>query len=384
MIQTILLRLPNWLGDSVMCASAFEKLKIMYPNAQFVLVGSYACEAFRREERVRAIYLDESKRAKNRLLSLYRLCKQIRTEVGQIDLSFCFSNGFFGALLLYLCRAKVRVGYAKNLRSPLLTHALTPPPLTPLHQVQKYEYLIKDFVDSIIFTSFVPLSLVRGECSKIERSHTKHIGINPGAAFGWAKCWEKEYFVEIITRFVSRGWEVYIFGDTQNLTTQSNAHIHDLSNQTSLIELIDSIGALDLFITNDSGPMHIAAALHTPTIAIFGSTDTADTCPWNEAIAREFFLPMRALLGDKNTEDKNALDSIRLDCSAPKDITTLQSLTADNLTILSKHLECSPCKKRTCPLSHHLCMKSITPDEVFESALIILGESAQKTRTKEL
>ncbi|HIV48284.1 MAG TPA: lipopolysaccharide heptosyltransferase II [Candidatus Helicobacter avicola] len=366
MTQTILLRLPNWLGDSVMCASAFEKLKIMYPKAQFVLVGSYVCEVFRRDKRVRAIYLDESKRAKNRLLNLYRLCRQIRTEIGDIDLSFCFSNGFFGALLLYLCKAKVRVGYAKNLRSPLLTHALTPPTLTPLHQVQKYEYLIKDFVDSTIFTSFVPLSLVRGDESKITHNTKKHIGINPGAAFGWAKCWEKEYFVEIITRFVSRGWEVYIFGDTKNLTTQSNEHIYDLSNQTTLTELIDSIGALDLFITNDSGPMHIAAALHTPTIAIFGSTDTADTCPWNEKIAKEFFLPMHALL-----ERKNVLDSTH----TPKDITTFEALTADNLTILSKHLQCAPCKKRTCPLKHHLCMKLLTPDEVFKSALSVLEKS---------
>ncbi len=378
MIQTILLRLPNWLGDSVMCASAFEKLKIMYPNAQFVLVGSYACEVFRRDKRVRAIYIDESKKAKSRFLSLYRLCAQVREQIGQIDLGFCFSNGFFGALTLYLCRAKVRVGYAKNLRSALLTHAPKIPTLKPLHQVQKYEYLIEDFVDSAIFSSFVPLSLVYGESSKITRSATKHIGINPGAAFGWAKCWEKEYFVEIITRFVARGWEVYIFGDTQNLITQHNDHIHDLSNQTTLTELVDSIKTLDLFITNDSGPMHIAAALDTPTIAIFGSTDTADTCPWNESIAREFFLPPQALLA------KDSLDSLHSPSHTPKDITTLNTLTAGNLTIISKHLQCAPCKKRTCPLKHHLCMKSITPDEVFESALTILGKSTPKEREKEL
>lgn len=363
MIQTILLRLPNWLGDSVMCTSAFQKLKRMYPHAQFVLVGSYVCEIFRRDPCVKAIYLDESKKAKNRILNLYNLAKTIRTEIGPIDLGFCFSNGFFGALLLYLCKAKVRVGYAKNLRSFLLTHALKPPTLKPLHQVQKYEYLIKDFVDYAIFEAYTPLHLVCGKESKIICDDKKHIGINPGAAFGWAKCWEKEYFIDIITRFAARGWEVYIFGDTQNLTIQDDTHIHDLSNKTTLIELIDSVKALDLFITNDSGPMHIAAALQTPTIAIFGSTDTADTCPWNLPIAQEFFLPSQAMI-------PHALDSTPY--PTPKDITTYTTLTADTITILSKHLECAPCKKRTCPLKHHLCMKSITPDEVFAIALTML------------
>lgn len=370
MIQTILVRLPNWLGDSVMCASAFEKLKRMYPKAQFVLVGSYVCEVFRRDRRVRAIYIDESKKAKNRILSLYKLATQIRADVGHIELSFCFSNGFFGALLLYWCKADVRVGYAKNLRSMLLTHAPKLPVLKPIHQVQKYEYLIKDFVDSAIFHAPSTLSLVCGHESKIAHDDTIHIGINPGAAFGWAKCWEKEYFATIITRFVAREWEVYIFGDTQNLTLPNSPYIHDLSNQTTLTELVDSIGDLDLFITNDSGPMHIAAALHIPTIAIFGPTDTADTCPWNTTIAQEFFLPLHAL-----TTDTRAIDSISQ--HTPKDITAFETLTADNLTILSKHLECAPCKKRTCPLKHHLCMRSITPDEVFESAIAMLQSTHQ-------
>ncbi|MGX2983937.1 glycosyltransferase family 9 protein [Helicobacter sp. 23-1048] len=374
MSKTILLRLPNWLGDCVMCASAFEKLKDAYKDAKFILVGSQVIEVFATDERVERIIIDTSKKAKCRIYATYQLAKL----AGSADISFCFTNGFFGALFLFFTRSKVRVGFATNMRSFLLTNAIKMPTIKPLHQVQKYEYLLKGFVSDEVFSSFAPLRLPLHNTSKIVVDSKKAIGINPGAAYGSAKCWEKEYFLEIIKAFLEQGYVVYLFGSgaglqrdskdaqqTQKYAFLQSKNFIDVTNKTTLNELVEAINKLALFITNDSGPMHIAAALGVKTLSIFGSTDTADTCPWNQTIAQEFFYSNKEILAQTSAQDSKPH-------SLPKDITSLNLVQADNLHIISKHIECAPCKKRICPLSHHLCMKSITPSEVLTLANHIL------------
>ncbi|WP_390578320.1 glycosyltransferase family 9 protein, partial [Helicobacter pylori] len=104
---------------------------------------------------------------------------------------------------------------------------------------------------------------------------------------------------------------------------------YNLCGKTSIEELIERIAILDLFITNDSGPMHVAASAQTPLIALFGPTDEKETRPYK----------------------------------------------AQKAIVLNHHLSCSPCKKRVCPLKNeknHLCMKSITPLEVLEAARTLL------------
>ena len=373
MSKTILLRMPNWLGDCVMCASAFEKLKDAYKDAKFILVGSEVAEIFASDSRVKRVIIDTSKKSKCRIYATYRLAKL----AGSADISFCFTNGFFGALFLFFTRSKVRVGFATNMRSFLLTDAIKMPTIKPFHQVQKYEYLLKGLVSDEIFTSFNPLKLPLNNTSSIVVDSKKAIGINPGAAYGSAKCWEREYFLQIIKDFLEQGYIVYIFGsgaglqlDTKDSKQAQNAFLQsknciDVTNKTTLNELIEAIDKLALFITNDSGPMHIAAALGVKTLSIFGSTDTADTCPWNQTIAQEFFYSNKEILAQTSAQDSKPH-------STPKDITSLNLVQADNLHIISKHIECAPCKKRICPLSHHLCMKSITPSEVLTLANHIL------------
>lgn len=371
MSKTILLRLPNWLGDAVMCSSAFEKLKLAYKDSTFILVGSQVVEIFASDSRVDRVIIDESKKAKCRIYATYRLAKL----AGSADISFCFTNGIFGALFLFFTRSKVRVGYAKNFRAFLLTNAVKMPTIKPFHQVQKYEYLLKDFVSETIFSSFSPLKLPLHNVSNIVRDCKKAIGINPGAAYGSAKCWDREYFLQIIKDFLEQGYVVYLFGSGAGLQIDSkqesqqyaflqSQNFIDATNKTTLSELVEAINKLELFITNDSGPMHIAAALNVKTLSIFGSTDTADTCPWNETIAQEFFYSNARILKQcVSADSKESMSDF-----VPKDITSLNIVQANNLHIISKHIECSPCKKRVCPLKHHLCMTSITPSEVLNLA----------------
>ncbi|MGI0439288.1 glycosyltransferase family 9 protein [Helicobacter himalayensis] len=421
LITTILLRMPNWLGDNVMCASSVQKLKDSFPNARFIIVGSEVCRVFARDKRVEKVIIDTSKiyaktqknahkqalqalaqssargrflqRLRLRILYLAKFWQRNRIYATFLlaqnargaQISISFNNGFFGALFLFFARSKIRIGYGKNLRGLLLTHCYKIPCFTPLHQVQKYEFLLHEIIDSQILNTLYPLCLPRGgengfkdenilqgfgESKETNLSAPKYIGINPGAAFGSAKCWEESYFIEVIKFFLAQGHFVALFGSDAMLSARINAGLEgfeneeyglknfiDLTNKTTLYELVDSLGALDLFITNDSGPMHIASALGTPFISIFGPTDMSDTCGWNLEIAKKYFYENALAFG---------VDSQK---NAKKPTIERENLVlTKNATILCKHLPCAPCKKRVCPLKHHQCMKDITPELVISTA----------------
>lgn len=380
-VKSILLRLPNWLGDSVMVSSAFEWLKLSFPLADFSIVGTKAsCGIYERDSRIKYIFIDESKKAKSRILATKNLAKAI----GKHDLAITFSNTFFSALLLHLTKSPVRIGYAKNARGFLLTHAL---------KLQKQDFQGKKYHQVLLYLSLIapilqvkeqvahtlsstltktlpnntpkepishkilmpneiletlstkPLTLISIDLVHLASSKTNSskpiVGINPGAAFGSAKRWEQSYFIEVIQYFLDREYEVYLFGSSAessantDIASALNNHknlqyFHNLTDKTNLSELIDYINAMNVFITNDSGPMHIATALKVPIVAIFGPTDINETAPY------------------------------------------IPAHTEQSITLLHIDLPCSPCKKRECPLKHHNCMKLISPQEVITSTLKVL------------
>ena len=376
-IKSILLRLPNWLGDSVMVSSAFEWLKLSFPLADFSIVGTKAsCGIYERDSRIKHIFIDESKKAKSRILATKDLAKAI----GKHDLAITFSNTFFSALLLYLTKSPVRIGYAKNARGFLLTHAL---------KLQKHDLQGKKYHQVLLYLSLIaPLLQVREQVAHtltstltrtlpnnapkepishkilmpneiLETLSTKPltlishsidiapspnkpiIGINPGAAFGSAKRWEQSHFVSVIEYFLDKTYQVYLFGSSAESSANTDIanalknhknlqYFHNLTDKTNLSELIDHINAVNVFITNDSGPMHIATALKTPIVAIFGPTDISETAPY------------------------------------------IPAHTEQSIALLHANLPCSPCKKRECPLTHHNCMKLISPQEVITSTLRVL------------
>lgn len=330
----ILLRLPNWLGDSVMASVAFERLKAHFPNATFSLVGTaVTCGIYERDSRVERIFIDKTKDSKNRLLATLRFAKII----GRHDISITFNNHFFAALLLFATKTPIRIGYGRNLRSFLLTKR--PRFVRQIHQVVSYTNLINELCGGKIM---LDNALEMGELRLISRQiphfrkdyEKRYIGINAGAAFGSAKRWEERYFAEIIWYFLQNDCVVLLFGskgdNLRNLEHLIAAYpkaynLINLIGETTICDLCDYMAVLDLLITNDSGPMHIAAAYQIPIIAIFGATDSRATSPWRA-----------------------------------------------NAILLDKHLPCAPCQKRICPLGHHNCMKLITPDEVIENANALL------------
>jgi len=243
--------------------------------------------------------VDESKKNKARVLWLYKMAKTQKS----FDMAISFRSSLTSRMLLSFIKAKKKVQYKKNAFYG--------------HQVQKYAS----------FLGFEPKRLKLYQ--KPFTYSKKTIGLNPGATYGSAKRWYPKEFAKVADILSNEyGYDIVIFGGPNEKEIakeiEDNLHIKNfinLAGKTSIKELIEKIGGLSGFITNDSGPMHIAAAYGVPTVAIFGPTDYKETSQW---------------MNEKGT-------------------------------IISKNLECSPCMKRVCPLKHHNCMKEITAKDVIST-----------------
>ncbi|MCI4399449.1 MAG: lipopolysaccharide heptosyltransferase II [Campylobacteraceae bacterium] len=311
----IFVRLPNWLGDAVMATPALESLKASYPNARFTLMGSaVAASLFEGDDRVERLVVDESKKAKSRIVWLYQKAK----ELGSFDMAITLQNSLLSALFLFFTGSKARIGYAREFRSFFLTHA--PKENKKIHQVLRYLELVKPFCHAAteklhISSTATPKNL----CI-----------INPGAAYGEAKRWDAVKFGEVAVA-LSKEYDIAIVGAPnevdiglqveETLKACGVANYQNLVGKTTMRELIDLIASSKLFITNDSGPMHIAAAFAVPTVAIFGSTDERETAAWGNP----------------------------------------------HYAVVKKDMACRPCKKRTCPLKHHDCMRLIDVADVLDA-----------------
>ncbi|WP_457599450.1 glycosyltransferase family 9 protein [Hydrogenimonas sp.] len=309
----ILVELPTWLGDAVMATPALENLFLAYPEASVTVVGSYvATEALKAHPRIERVVVDRTKAGGWRPLNLYRLAK----ELGRHDLAISFRSHPASKLLLFLTRSQRRALFDKK-------------GVGPGHQVEKYQRFIND----VTGRNDTPGALKLYWPPK--RYDRPTLGINPGATYGSAKRWYPEKFAETAAAFADR-FEILIFGGPgerdiagdieRALRSEGVSNLHNLAGETTIPQLCEAIGGLDLFITGDSGPMHIAAAYRVPTVAIFGPTRDEETSQWMN----------------------------------PKSV------------IVRKEVDCAPCMKRTCPIKTHACMRDITPQQVFKAAKELL------------
>ena len=280
----------------------------------------------------------------------------------KFDAAILFQNAFEADLLAALARIPVRAGYHRDSRGWLLSHpVLRDPRVFRLHQT--YYYL--DLVDQLLNNNRMALSSLAMEpCSsenpempditmevstarrQLAQSMLKTqganlsktiVGVNPGAFYGSAKRWLSDRYAAVLDQLIEQEEaEVVIFGAAnevsiaRSIETVMRRRPVILSGKTKLSELIAMIACCDLFITNDSGPMHLAAALRIPTVALFGSTDEIATGP----------LSPRAI-------------------------------------VLNKKVECSPCLLRECPIDHR-CMTRIGAEEVYQRAVEMLSLSGNK------
>ena len=321
----ILIILPNWLGDAIMATPAIELLSLYYPQARFTFVGSYvSIEAIKHHPRCERAIVDETKKASWRLLATYKLAK----ELGEFHLALSFRNQIHSSLLLRFTGTVLTIARSSWHAKLLLSH--TPNIPTNQHLVKQYSQLA--MINTDAFDGVSPKLQLYIKPLQFERPT---LGINAGATYGSAKRWYPEKFAEVGAYF-SNKYDIIIFGGPNevemskeiedNLIQLGVKNYTNLAGKTNIEELCANIGACSLFITNDSGPMHVAAAYQVPTVAIFGPTKHKETSQW------------------MNEKGK----------------------------IVRHDIECAPCMKRECPLKHHECMKLIEAREVIDAVKNLL------------
>ena len=316
----ILIILPNWLGDAIMATPAIELLAKYHPNAKFTFVGSYvSIEAMKHHPLCEKAIVDDTKKAKNRFIATYKLAK----ELGDFHLAVSFRNQIYSSLLMRFTNTVLCIARKSWHSMFLLSH--TPKISTNQHLAIQYAELA--MIDNDDYAKeMTPLTLYIPAL----QFDKPRLGINAGATYGSAKRWYPEKFAAVAAAFSDK-FDIIIFGGPgevemaneieENLKANNVMNYTNLAGKTNIQELCANIGGCSLFITNDSGPMHVAAAYQVPTVAIFGPTKHKETSQW------------------MNEKSK----------------------------IVRHDMECSPCMKRECPLKHHECMTTITASEVIEA-----------------
>ena len=348
--QRILVRATNWVGDAVMSIAGLQALRDRFPGAHIaVLARPWVAGLYGREPFCDELISYEAPRGWAGLGAKWKVASELRKR--NFDCAILFQNAFESAALVGLAKIPVRIGYRRDARGWLLTDPVAVPKPGEIPRHQRFYYLellkrakvIQDYpLDTTIRLSGASAAAETG------REHFRKwalvgpvIGVSPGAAYGSAKRWLPERFAEAAVRVArERGASIAVFGSQQESPIcdlvereleRAGERWVNFAGKTSLAQFIDMAAACEVYLTNDSGPMHIASALGVPTIAIFGATDHEATGP-----------------------------------------------TGAHSRVVREPVECSPCLLRECPIDHR-CMTRVSANRVAETALNLIGiESAAR------
>ncbi len=313
----LLLRLPNWVGDAVMASPVLVNLLASYEG--IALIGRpHVLGLFQGLPALKGLFsLPPGRR------NLILLARKIK---GRFKCGLLLPNSFSSALLFFLARVKFRAGYVADGRRLLLTHPVKKP-YRCLHQRDYYLKLLEALGFETPFKSlrlFLPEEAIKRAESFLTELPPPRAIIAPGAAFGPAKCWPLYRYRALAYHLRRKGFSIVVVGSAAEHEAGKEI-AKDLARARNLCGLLDLattaavITKADLFVSNDSGLMHVAAALRVPQVAIFGSTDPKITGPLN-----------------------------------PK------------ARIIKADVSCSPCFARTCKRGY-LCFEKIQVTEVLEA-----------------
>jgi len=311
----LLIELPTWLGDCVMVTPAIENIVNFDNEVEITFIGSFvSIEAMKNHPKVVKTAILSKK-----YTDLYKISK----DLGDFDVFLSFRSSLRSKFLKFSISAKKKYQFDKN-------------KYINCHQVEKYNNFVNDSLDidakpgKLKLYSSSTFAATLSEDTLGVKNSKLILGVNPGASYGSAKRWYPEEFSRVASQ-LSNEYDIVIFGGPgekdiamdieKSLIEKGVNNYQNLAGRTTITELINRISNLDLFITGDSGPMHVAAAFQVPTVAIFGPTKDDETSQW---------------MNEKSF-------------------------------IVKKDLECQPCMKRTCPLQHHDCMKLIKAEEVLSA-----------------
>jgi heptosyltransferase-2 len=333
-IRKILIRSVNWIGDAVMTTPAISVIRDHFPHAEItILANALVSQLFALHPGIDSVITFDRQGKHHGVSGRLRLAAELRKHA--FDLAIILPNSFDSALVPWLACIPTRIGKCSDGRTLLLSgrYEVTTE-AAPCHEVEYYLNLMKYFGITGNCTQphlfITPEEENRASATLVEYGIQPDdfvLGINPGASYGSAKRWYPDRFAQVARRLADE-WsaKVVIFGGpgeaaiAADIESRLEGTAVNVAGKTTMRELMALIKRCNFFITNDSGPMHIAAAFDVPLVAIFGSTDHTGTSPFS-----------------------------------------------DKASVVRKDVACAPCKLRECPTDHS-CMMAVTVEDVVDAA----------------
>lgn len=330
----ILIRATNWVGDAIMALPALRAVRKRFSEAEIAVVARpYVADIYRDQQICDQLIPYDSQGVHTGFSGRERLAMELRAQ--EFDVALLLQNAFDAAWLAWRANIPERIGYARDGRSFLLTKALPVPRRGEIPAHEKFYYLEllrrAGWLDSVLDESFIAMNVPKEKRRRAAnflaesgaRSHALRIALGAGASYGAARCWPPQRFAEVANRIQSQTEADIILFGTAAESAVSNAiaaemrHAPvDLTGKTAIADLPALLSQCHLFIGNDSGVMHVAAAVGLPVVAVFGPTDPFGTAP-----------------------------------------------VTPRCSIVQEKPYCSPCFLRRCPTDHR-CITRITPDMV--------------------
>ena len=334
----ILIRATNWVGDAIMAMPALRAVRGLFPDANIsILARPYVADIYRGQNICDELISYDPQGPHAGLSGRERLAKELRAQ--EFDVAMLLQNAFDAAWLAWRAGIPERVGYARDGRSLLLTKKIPVPKPgeIPAHEQFYYLELLRraGWIDSLPGESFVTLGVSEEHYRQAEetlllagaRTNAVRIAIGAGASYGSAKCWPPERFADFVNRFrLQTDADVVLFGTvaerqvSEAIAAGIKGSSISLVGKTAIAALPALLSRCHLFVGNDSGAMHVAAAVGLPVVAIFGPTDPHGTAP-----------------------------------------------ITPRCTVVQEKPYCSPCFLRRCPTDHR-CMTSVRPEAVEAAA----------------
>ncbi len=340
----ILIRATNWVGDAVMCLPALRAIRERFPHAHIsILARPWVADIYEREPFADAVILLNAGRGAKDWSGKWAAARELRAQ--RFDCAILLQNAFEAALITWLAGIPRRIGYNRDGRRILLTDAIPVPAAGEIPRHERFYYL-ELLRRAGITRDLQPSDAIHLDGAAAARESglrrfaglglpPRIIGVSPGAAFGSAKRWLPERFGESAARLASeRGAAVALFGSESErelcervagCVRDHGLAVRNFAGATKLREFIEMVAACELYLTNDSGAMHISSALGIPTVAVFGATDDAGTGP-----------------------------------------------TGNHARVVREPVDCSPCLLRECPIDHR-CMTRVSADRVVGTAFELLN-----------
>ncbi|XOV86073.1 MAG: lipopolysaccharide heptosyltransferase II [Pseudomonadota bacterium] len=323
---------PSWVGDMIMSQCLYKYLKKRHPDAEIdVLAPAASLPLVGRMREVRMGIRIETGHGDLQLGYRRRLGEKLKER--EYDKAFVLPNSFKSALVPFFADIPVRVGFRGEYRYVLINDMRMLSPRRLPTMTDRFLALAVPAADPPPPLEYPELFVDEANQKSLLELHRLAagrpvLGLCPGAEYGDAKRWPAQHFATLARHAIHAGFDVWLFGGpadieagetvTASLTSAESAHCRNLAGATRLQDAIDLLSLCSHVVSNDSGLMHMAAAVGCPLTVVYGSTTAAFTPPLS-AVA----------------------------------------------TVLSDNLPCSPCFKRTCPLGHKDCLNKLLPERVF-------------------